>query len=525
MLRKLSRKGSSPSTTSSLDPRTVRAKFLDFIDSTIWALPIATFIEQRSVVFDRQQGNVELYEQIHKEFIELVDTLVECFCADTNIPLNSLHDALKSAEPDKLTVRQRTSLEPLAAAKDFNVFVPMMMRKNVELQLQALQMIEFMCGLLPSVLQIEDGETFKNKARVVSPEETERYVLIAVMRQSKEEFDNLSRKEMEELEDVLRSSEEERKRLEIERGKEQELYSRALAATNGVERINPKQEASNVASAPSVVATTSAEQKNPDLAVLNSDATPSKAVAGPERTSSKAGGGSETATSATGADSKSSRAATAKKDRRESMPAARTPSATEKERRPSVSEKPPTPKPSVPPEKTPPRSRGGARPPTAKRANASSGGTGGGERAVPKSAKERRPSTESRKRKEENNANVGAEKKNEELDEDGVMYGPRGKNIYDVNALLREPNRLNSAAIRSRAEYLRMQRDRLLAMKTNEREKQLNEVSQRAAQERPRTARAARGLMRGSRGGADDVIAARRAIVDQLKSEIDNPST
>ncbi|VDO77149.1 unnamed protein product [Haemonchus placei] len=360
MLRKLSRKGSSPSTTSSLDPRTVRAKFLDFIDSTIWALPIATFIEQRSVVFDRQQGNVELYEQIHKEFIELVDTLVECFCADTNIPLKSLHDALKS-----------TSLEPLAAAKDFNVFVPMMMRKNVELQLQALQMIEFMCGLLPSVLQIEDGETFKNKARVVSPEETERYVLIAVMR-----------------------------------------WAYSFLST-----------ASNVASAPSVEATTSPEQKKPDSAGLSSDETPSKAVAGPERTSSKAAGESETATS-TGTDSKPVRAATAKKDRRESMPAARTPSATEKERRPSVSEKPPTPKPS---------------------------------------------------------------------------------------ALLQEPNRLNSAAIRSRAEYLRMQRDRLLAMKTNEREKQLN-VSDFPVKTR-------------SRGGADDVIAARRAIVDQLKSEIDIPST
>ncbi|VDK57616.1 unnamed protein product [Cylicostephanus goldi] len=76
----------------------------------------------------------------------------------------------------------QTSLEPVAAAQDFNVFVPMMMRKNVELQLQALQMIEFMCGLIPSVLQIEEGESFKNKAKVISPEETERYVLIAVMR-------------------------------------------------------------------------------------------------------------------------------------------------------------------------------------------------------------------------------------------------------------------------------------------------------------------------------------------------------
>ncbi|KAJ1372500.1 Cilia- and flagella-associated protein 36 [Parelaphostrongylus tenuis] len=57
-----------------------------------------------------------------------------------------------------------------------------MMRKNVELQLQALQMIEFMCGLIPSALQIEDGETLRNKPRIFSPEETERYVMIAVMR-------------------------------------------------------------------------------------------------------------------------------------------------------------------------------------------------------------------------------------------------------------------------------------------------------------------------------------------------------
>ncbi|PIO63965.1 hypothetical protein TELCIR_14420 [Teladorsagia circumcincta] len=341
----------------------------------------------RGAVFDRQQGNVELYEQIHKEFSELVDTLVECFCADTNIPLETLREALKTAEADKFTVRQRTSLEPLAAAKDFNVFVPMMMRKNVELQLQALQMIEvgvFMCGLLPSVLQIEDGETLRNKARVVTPEETERYVLIAVMRQSKEEFDSLSKSEMKELEDVLRSSEEERRRLEMERGKEEELFSRALAVSN---------------------------EKIFYSSVLIA---------------------------------------------------------------------------------------------------------------------EFQPSTEARKTKEDGTVNKSVgEKTEEELDEEGMMYGPRGKNIYDVNALLKEPNRLNSATIRSREEYLRMQRDRLLAMKANEREKQMHEVSQRAAQERPRTARAARGLMRGSRGaiGNDDVLAARRAIVDQLKTEIEDSST
>lgn len=55
-----------------------------------------------------------------------------------------------------------------------------------------------------------------------------------IFRQSKEEFDSLSRQELDELEEVLRSSEEERRRLEMERGKEQELLTKALAMPDNV---------------------------------------------------------------------------------------------------------------------------------------------------------------------------------------------------------------------------------------------------------------------------------------------------
>ncbi|KIH46948.1 hypothetical protein ANCDUO_22996 [Ancylostoma duodenale] len=100
MLRRLSRKGSSGT-------KNVLGKFLDFIESPIWALPVATFIEHRSVVFDRQQGDPSLYENIHKEFRELVDTLVECFCADSNIAVERLREELKSTKAENLTVRQK----------------------------------------------------------------------------------------------------------------------------------------------------------------------------------------------------------------------------------------------------------------------------------------------------------------------------------------------------------------------------------------------------------------------------------
>ncbi|CTQ86916.1 Cilia- and flagella-associated protein 36 [Caenorhabditis elegans] len=102
----------------------------------------------------------------------------------------------------------------------------MMMRKNIELQLQALQMIEFMCGLIPSVLQLEDGETLRNMKKL-SPEETERYVLISVLRHSKDEYDSMQ-KGSEELEMMAQNSRIQREALEQEIRKEEILLQQAL---------------------------------------------------------------------------------------------------------------------------------------------------------------------------------------------------------------------------------------------------------------------------------------------------------
>ncbi|CAI5451015.1 unnamed protein product [Caenorhabditis angaria] len=128
-------------------------------------------------------------------------------------------------------------MEPLAAAQDFNVFVPMMMRKNIELQLQALQMIEFMCGLIPAVLQIEDGETLRNR-KELSPEDTERYVLISVLRQSRDEFEAMQ-KGREEMEFLAKEGEQQRMRLEDEIRKEERLLQIALANQKSAKEETP----------------------------------------------------------------------------------------------------------------------------------------------------------------------------------------------------------------------------------------------------------------------------------------------
>uniref|UniRef100_A0A8R1IH44 Cilia- and flagella-associated protein 36 n=1 Tax=Caenorhabditis japonica TaxID=281687 RepID=A0A8R1IH44_CAEJA len=89
MLRRFSKKKQNkqdgegePSSSSSSSSEDVRkrkkllSKFLDFITSSIWSIPIASFIESQSVVFDRQQMETEIYYEIHKEYSTLIDTLV-----------------------------------------------------------------------------------------------------------------------------------------------------------------------------------------------------------------------------------------------------------------------------------------------------------------------------------------------------------------------------------------------------------------------------------------------------------------
>jgi hypothetical protein len=94
-------------------------------------------------------------------------------------------------------------LEPIVAAHDFDVFVPMMMRKNIELQLQALKMIEVcsppslisqsmiqsmspqhMKGLVPNALKLgqEEAEIWD---ALIGEDDSDRLILISVLKSAR----------------------------------------------------------------------------------------------------------------------------------------------------------------------------------------------------------------------------------------------------------------------------------------------------------------------------------------------------
>jgi hypothetical protein len=135
------------------------------------------------LVFNREQANHELCLEAHKHYTDLVDTLIESYCLDTGISTKELVDALKQTDQStRLNEKEKRLLEPVVAAQDFNVFVPLMTRINIELQLQAVRMLEHICGIKPVSFKFSDDDEMQLWQSLFDEDETERYIIISVLK-------------------------------------------------------------------------------------------------------------------------------------------------------------------------------------------------------------------------------------------------------------------------------------------------------------------------------------------------------
>ncbi|XP_004369507.1 cilia- and flagella-associated protein 36 isoform X1 [Trichechus manatus latirostris] len=151
-----------------------------FLRGPDWSIPILDFVEQKCEVFDDEEESKLTYTEIHQEYKELVEKLLESYLKEIGINEDQFQEACMSP-----LAKSRTSqaiLQPVLAAEDFSIFKEMMVQKNIEMQLQAIRIIQERNGVLPECLT--DGSD------VVSDlEQEEMKILREVLRKSKEEYD------------------------------------------------------------------------------------------------------------------------------------------------------------------------------------------------------------------------------------------------------------------------------------------------------------------------------------------------
>ncbi|XP_062934616.1 cilia- and flagella-associated protein 36 isoform X1 [Cynocephalus volans] len=151
-----------------------------FLRGPDWTTPILDFVEHKCEVFDDEEESKLTYTEIHQEYKELVEKLLESYLKEIGISEDQFQEACTS--PLAKTHTSQAILQPVLAAADFTIFKAMMVQKNIEMQLQAIRIIQERNGVLPDCLT--DGSD------VVSDlEQEEMKILREVLRKSKEEYD------------------------------------------------------------------------------------------------------------------------------------------------------------------------------------------------------------------------------------------------------------------------------------------------------------------------------------------------
>ncbi|KAM8946700.1 cilia- and flagella-associated protein 36 [Pelodytes ibericus] len=162
------------------DAEWVLESVMGFLGGPVWTEPMNDFMEQKCSVFDDDEENKLSYTEIHNEYKALVEKLLESHLNEIGVNEEQFQEACTA--PLARSPDIQAFLQPVHAVEDFKKFKAMMVQKNIELQLQAIQIIQERNGVLPECLQ--------NGTDIMSDLEQQEIKMIAeALRISKEEYD------------------------------------------------------------------------------------------------------------------------------------------------------------------------------------------------------------------------------------------------------------------------------------------------------------------------------------------------
>ncbi|XP_076360383.1 uncharacterized protein LOC143252318 isoform X2 [Tachypleus tridentatus] len=175
---------------------------------------------RRRKLFEPEEGNEEEYKKIHQEYKNLVDYMLGSHMEDMKITPEQFEKACGSVGNSNVQGQLHQSLfEQVWAADDYEVFKRMMIQKNIELQLQALELLGQHYGI-----NLKDSEN-------ISSTTDEKEIMEEVMKKSLEEYKKEKEKkdqETRDLEKAIRETMLDKSRLEKEMEKEKELLDLAI---------------------------------------------------------------------------------------------------------------------------------------------------------------------------------------------------------------------------------------------------------------------------------------------------------
>ncbi|XP_054153847.1 cilia- and flagella-associated protein 36-like [Oppia nitens] len=211
---------------SSADDSWVLDSLVGFLCGPVWSVTIDAFVEDKSVVFEPNAESTEESETefraIFVAFKALVDRLLSSHMSDLGISAKQFDDALRRADGLLAAKLRRVLFEQIWAAEDFGIFVRFMTQRNIDLQLQALDVLAQKFGTIYDSF-VPEGTT---KEQLLD----EQTVIREAMKRSLEEEAAAEGVGVGEGGDIVLNEDVlgERKRLESEKQKQQQKLEDAI---------------------------------------------------------------------------------------------------------------------------------------------------------------------------------------------------------------------------------------------------------------------------------------------------------
>eukprot|EP00095_Tigriopus_kingsejongensis_P011265 maker-scaffold526_size146413-snap-gene-0.21 protein:Tk11265 transcript:maker-scaffold526_size146413-snap-gene-0.21-mRNA-1 annotation:"coiled-coil domain-containing protein 104" len=197
-----------------------------FLRGPVWNVPILTFIEHKSLIFEPDMEENEMEDvKIHEEYKNLVDFMLGSYMEDIGISPDQFEKACGVASTKIKSQFHHTLFEQVWAADDFEIFKRMMIQKNIELQLQALELLQQRYGVLPLSLTPSESTEAPEEA---TEDDSEKKLMEEVTKKSMAEHKaNESRLDdaTKAMEEAMANSGQEIKRLEAQRTSQHNLLA------------------------------------------------------------------------------------------------------------------------------------------------------------------------------------------------------------------------------------------------------------------------------------------------------------
>ncbi|KAL4488789.1 hypothetical protein ABPG72_016442 [Tetrahymena utriculariae] len=171
---------------------------LQYLTSPLWKVPIYEFLDENCIVFDDEEENKFSYTEIHNKFKKLIEAMIETLMAEIGIDEQKL---LQYIEIGLKSPHHKKVFEQLLIVDNFLVFKKLMVKRNKELELEALK--EMMKNEQQEPAP-EDEENLKIASMEAERAEIEHAIQMSLA--AEEEIKKLHDVEDEELQKVLEMS-------------------------------------------------------------------------------------------------------------------------------------------------------------------------------------------------------------------------------------------------------------------------------------------------------------------------------